>query len=63
MEYNKNDKISQANERGPRFYSSQEEQELARLREALARTDEEKFYHLMNLMKLQRLMSKAKFIK
>ena len=45
---------------GPRFYSSPEEQELARLKEAINRTDSEKFFFLMNLMKLQRTMSKGK---
>jgi hypothetical protein len=45
---------------GPRFYSSSEEQELARLKEAINRTDTEKFFFLMNLMKLQRTMQKGK---
>jgi hypothetical protein len=47
-------------EDGPRFYSSPEEQELARLKEAINRTDSEKFFFLMNLMKLQRTMQKGK---
>ena len=47
-------------EEGPRFYSSPEEQELARLKEAINRTDREKFFFLMNLMKLQRTMQKGK---
>lgn len=47
-------------EDGPRFYSSSEEQEIARLKEAIARTDTEKFFFLMNLMKLQRTMSQGK---
>lgn len=42
-----------------RFYSSPEEQELARLKEAINRTDTEKFLFLMNLMKLQKLMKKG----
>ena len=42
-----------------RFYSSPEQQEMARLREAISRTDTEKFYFLMNLMKLQKLMKKG----
>ena len=42
-----------------RFYSSPEEQEIARLKEAISRTDTEKFYFLMNLMKLQKLMKKG----
>lgn len=44
---------------GPRFYSSAEEQEMERLKEAIQRTDEEKFYHLMMLMKLEKTMSRA----
>jgi hypothetical protein len=39
--------------RGPRYYASAEEQELARLKEAINRTDKEKFLFLMQLMKLQ----------
>ena len=46
-------------EEGIRFYSSPEEQEQARLRDAIRRTDSEKFFFLMNLMKLQRLMKKG----
>jgi hypothetical protein len=46
-------------EEGPRFYSFPEEQELARLKEAINRTDTEKFHFLMNLMKLQKLMKKG----
>lgn len=48
-----------AEEVGIRFYSSPEEQELAYLKEGLARTDKERFLYLMNLMKLQRVMKKA----
>ena len=46
-------------EEGIRFYSSPEEQDLARLKDAIRRTDSEKFFFLMNLMKLQRLMKKG----
>lgn len=53
-----NDKIS-LNERGPKFYASQEEQEMSRLKEALNRTGEEKFYFLMQLMKLQETFKKG----
>jgi hypothetical protein len=42
-----------------RFYSSLEEQELSRLKEAINRTDTEKFLFLMSLMKLQKLMRKG----
>ena len=42
-----------------RFYSSPEEQEISRLKEAINRTDTEKFLFLMNLMKLQKLMGKG----
>lgn len=38
---------------GPCFYASAEEQEASRLQEALSRTPEERFYFLMQLMKLQ----------
>ena len=48
-----------AEEAGVRFYSSPEEQERARLKEAIDRTDTEKFYHLMTLMKMQRVMKKG----
>ena len=44
---------------GIRFYSSPEEQDRARLKEAILRTDSEKFFFLMNLMKLQKLMKKG----
>ena len=47
---------------GVKFYDSPEEQELAYLKDALKRTDEERFVFLMNLMKLQRLMKQAKFV-
>jgi len=53
MNYSKNNKQSHLNEKGPRFYSSPEEQEMMRLKEAVSCTDEEKFLFLMNLMKLQ----------
>jgi hypothetical protein len=42
-----------------RFYSSQEEQELERLREDMNRTATEKFHRLMGLMKLGRIMKNA----
>jgi hypothetical protein len=43
------------------FYKFSEVQELAYLKEALKRTDEEKFLFLTNLMKMQLVMQKAKF--
>ena len=43
-----------------RFYASAEEQELHRLKEAINRTDTEKFYFLMNLMKMQQTMKKGR---
>lgn len=43
-----------------RFYASQEEQELARLKEAMSRTATEKFYSLMGMMKIGNMMKKAK---
>jgi hypothetical protein len=42
-----------------RFYSSQEEQELERLKEDMNRTATEKFHHLMGLMKVNRMMRNA----
>ncbi len=47
---------------GPRFYASQEEQELSRLKEAIARSGQENFFYLMNLIKLQNLLQKGKII-
>ena len=49
-----------AEEAGIRFYSSAEEQELAYLKEGLARTPTERFQFLMHLMNMQRVMQKAK---
>lgn len=42
-----------------RFYSSPEEQDRARLKEAIQRTDSQKFFFLMNLMKLQKVNEKG----
>lgn len=53
--------IQAAKAAGIRFYSSPEEKERAYLMEGLARTDKERFLFLMNLMKLERIMRKAKF--
>jgi hypothetical protein len=49
----------QINKSKMQFYSSPEEQELARLKEAINRTDTEKFYFLMTLMKMNNSMKKA----
>jgi len=49
-----------AEEAGIRFYSSPDEQELAYLREGLARTPSERFQFLMHLMNMQRVMQKAR---
>lgn len=57
--YEQNKAKSLAEERGIRFYTSSEEQELSRLKEAINRTDTEKFYHLMTLMKMQQAMKNA----
>jgi hypothetical protein len=43
-----------------RFYSSPEEQDKARLKEAINRTNAENFQFLMNLMKMQQIMKKGK---
>ena len=60
--YNDNDKSPEVNEDGSamRFYASQEEQELARLKEAMGRSATEKFYLLMGLMKTGAMLKKAK---
>ena len=60
--YENNDKVSAVNEDNGamRFYASQEEQELARLKEAMSRTATEKFYSLMGMMKIGNMMKKAK---
>ena len=57
---NQNIDFQKAKEAGIRFYSSPEEKEIAYLKEAMARTDKEKFLFLMNLIKIQRLMKRAK---
>jgi hypothetical protein len=43
-----------------RFFSSPEDQDKARLKEAINRTNAEKFQFLMNLMKMQQIMKKGK---
>jgi hypothetical protein len=47
---------------GIRKYRSAEEQDLARLKEAINRTPDEKFSFLMGLMRLQRLMQESKMV-
>lgn len=42
-----------------RFYASAEEQEKDRLQRAIRRSDTEKFYFLMNLMKMQQFFKKG----
>ena len=56
-----NKDLQAAKAAGIRFYSSPEEKEQAYLKEAFARTDKERFQFLMNLMRLERMMRKAKF--
>jgi len=60
--YKNDDKSPEVNEDGSamRFYASQEEQELARLKEAMSRSATEKFYRLMGLMKTGNMLKKAK---
>ena len=43
-----------------RFYASQDEQELVRLKESINRSATEKFYRLMGLMKTGNMLKKAK---
>lgn len=57
--YNADKAESMAEESGIRFYTTPEEQELSRLKDAINRTDTEKFYHLMALMKIQRSIKNA----
>ncbi len=54
-----NEDIQKAKEAGIRFYTSQEEKNLAYLKEGMARTDKEKFLFLMNLMRLERIMKRT----
>ncbi|HTI11754.1 MAG TPA: hypothetical protein VL832_24440 [Puia sp.] len=42
-----------------RFYASQEEQELERLKDDMNRSATEKFHRLMGLMKIGNMMNKA----
>lgn len=44
---------------GIRKYRNAEEQDLARLKEAMNRTGDEKFAYLMNLMRIQRLYEQS----
>ena len=55
--------MEEAQNAGIRFYSSAEEKELAYMKEAIDRTGKEKFLFLMNLIRLQRIMQRAKRIK
>ncbi len=59
--YNNEEKSSIINEDNGamRFYASQEEQELERLKESMNRSAAEKFYRLMGLMKTGNMMKKA----
>ena len=59
--YKHNNDTSFVNEPGSamRFYASQEEQEMERLKEDMSRTATEKSHRLMGLMKLSRMMKKA----
>jgi hypothetical protein len=55
--------LEEAQKAGIRFYSSPEEKDLAYLKEGMERSDKEKFLFLMNLIKLQRTMKRAKQLK
>ena len=59
--YINNDQVSQVNEDNGamRFYASQEEQELQRLKADMNRTATEKFHSLMGMMKVGSMMKKA----
>jgi hypothetical protein len=56
-----NKEMETAKEAGIRFYFSPEEKESAYLKEGLVRTDKERFLFLLNLIRLERLMKRAKF--
>jgi len=60
-DYEHNDQVPQVNESNGavRFYASQEEQELERLKESVNRSATEKFYKLMGMMKIGRMMKRA----
>jgi hypothetical protein len=60
-EYKNNDQSSVVNEDdgAMRFYASQEEQELQRLKEDMSRSDTEKFRSFVNMMKMGKLMKTA----
>ena len=53
--------FQKAKEAGIRFYASPEEKKWEYLKEGLARTDQERFLILLNLMKLERIMKRATF--
>lgn len=59
--YKNNDPVSVVNEDNSamRFYASQEEQELERLKEDMSRSATEKFHRLMGLMKVGNMMKRA----
>ncbi|HWK03060.1 MAG TPA: hypothetical protein VNS58_05490 [Puia sp.] len=59
--YKNDDPVSVVNEDNGamRFYASQEEQELERLKEDMSRSATEKFHRLMGLMKVGNMMKKA----
>ena len=59
--YENNDPVSVVNEDNGamRFYASQEEQELERLKENISRSATEKFHRLVGLMKVGNMMKKA----
>ena len=60
-EYDLSSETSFVNEDGSgmRFYASEEEQELERLKKDMNRTATEKFYSLMGMMKVGNMMKKA----
>jgi hypothetical protein len=59
--YNYERKVSIVNEddSAMRFYASQEEQELERLKSNMNQTATEKFHSLMSMMKIGNMMKKA----
>ena len=59
--YKNIDKISVVNEDdgAMRFYNSQEEQELERIKENMKRSATEKFHSLMGMMKTGNMLKKA----
>lgn len=58
-EYNDETSFVKEDDSAMRFYGSQEEQEMAKLKESMSRSATEKFYRLMGLMKTGNMLKRA----